>query len=152
MRGRPPRGEWGRPSQGRPLDFSCNIKLLVHHRSLNNEAARRFAAAIAAATGLAAPANADQYDFISALDNRGVTYANIIGMVDIGKGIRHVIRSGGALPAVNSFLAGQGWYSLTERGIIVVYAANNLCPDIWPTLNAQVQPQQPAPVPVADEY
>ena len=46
------------------------------------------AAVIAAATGLAPPANADQYDFISALDNRGVTYANIIGTMDIGRGAR----------------------------------------------------------------
>jgi hypothetical protein len=110
------------------------------------------AAAVAAAMGLAAPANADQYDFISALDNQGVTYTNIIGMMDIGKGICHTIRNGGSLPSVNSFLAGQGWYSPTERGIIVVSAANNMCPDIWPALNAQVRPQQPAPAPVVDEY
>jgi hypothetical protein len=109
------------------------------------------AAAIVAATGLAAPANADQYDFISALDNQGVSYNNILDMIELGKGICHTIRNGGALPGVNSVLASRGWYSPTERGIIVVSAANGMCPDIWPLLTAQVQPPQPAP-PVVSEF
>lgn len=104
------------------------------------------AAAIVAAIGLAAPANADQYDFVSALDNQGVSYNNILDVIEIGKGICHTIRNGGALVSVNSFLSSRGWYSPTERGIIVISAANGMCPDIWPALNAQVQPPQPAPV------
>ncbi len=95
---------------------------------------------------LAPPASADQYDFISALDNQGVSYNNILDMIDIGKAICHSIRNGNALGSVNDALASNGWYSAQERGIIVVAAANTMCPDIWPALNAQVQPQAPSPV------
>lgn len=34
---------------------------------------------------LAGPAHADQYDFISDLDNSGVYYGSIVDMIDIGK-------------------------------------------------------------------
>jgi hypothetical protein len=54
-------------------------------------------AATIATIGLAAPANADQYDFISALDNQGVSYNNIVDMIELGKGICHTIRNGAPL-------------------------------------------------------
>jgi uncharacterized protein DUF732 len=111
-------------------------------------AASAAALSVAADTTLATPASADQYDFISALDNQGVSYDNILDMIDIGKAICHTIRNGGALSSVNSALASSGWYSSNERGIIIASAANGMCPDIWPALRAQVQPppsQAPAP-------
>jgi hypothetical protein len=40
-----------------------------------------------------APARADQYDFISVLDNSGVSYESIVDMIDIGKAICHDLRS-----------------------------------------------------------
>lgn len=92
----------------------------------------------------AAPAQADQYDFISALDNQGVTYTDILGMIEVGKAICHTMRNGGVLGSVNSALASRGWNSPAERGIIIVSAANTMCPDVWPTLNAQVQPPSAA--------
>jgi hypothetical protein len=97
--------------------------------------------AVTAAPVLSSPAaRADEFDFISALDNQGVTYNNILGMINVGKGICHTIRDGGTLASVDADLASRGWESATERGIIVIAAANHMCPDIWPALNAQVQP------------
>jgi hypothetical protein len=112
------------------------------------------AAAVAAATGLAAPANADQYDFISALDDAGVTYVNgsISDMMDLGKGVCHALRSG-TPPGTVSARLGQIGYAGFEQGTIMGAAANGMCPDIWPVLSAWANGvPDPAPVPVIDEY
>ena len=47
--------------------------------------------------GVAAPANADQYDFISYLDNNGVYYDSISDMMDLGKAVCTSTRRTGAL-------------------------------------------------------
>ena len=54
------------------------------------------------------PARADQYDFISALDNVGVSYESIIDMIDIGKALCHDLRSGAAPPVVLGKLQNDG--------------------------------------------
>ena len=51
--------------------------------------------AMCGAVALSVPAHADQYDFISALDNAGVSYESITDMIDIGKALCHDLRSGG---------------------------------------------------------
>lgn len=74
-------------------------------------------------------------------------------MIDTGKAICHTIRDGNSLGSVNSALARDAWHSSEERGIIIMAAANNMCPDIWPTLDAQVhRPQAPPPVAGGGEY
>lgn len=100
----------------------------------------------------AAPAHADQYDFISALDQHGVVYDNISDMINVGKLICHTMRSGGYLGNINKALDHTlGYTSQDERGIIVVSAANTMCPDIWPVLNAQAHADDtPPPPPPAD--
>lgn len=107
----------------------------------------------AAAVVLAPPASADKFDFINELDNQGITYDSISDMIDTGKAICHAIRDGDSLGAVNSALARKGWYSSQERGIIIVAAANHMCPDIWPALRAQVrQPEGAPPAAGGGEY
>ena len=54
----------------------------------------------AVAVALSGPAHADQYDFISQLDNAGVSYKSTIDMIDIGKQLCHDLRNGVAPPAV----------------------------------------------------
>jgi hypothetical protein len=50
--------------------------------------------AVCGAVALSGPAHADQYDFISQLDNSGVSYKSTIDMIDIGKQLCHDLRNG----------------------------------------------------------
>jgi hypothetical protein len=110
------------------------------------------AAATAAAIGLAAPANADQYDFISALDDAGVVYVNgsISDMMDLGKAVCHDLRVG-IPPGTVSVKLGQLGYAGYEQGTIMGAAANGMCPDTWPILSAWANTVR-NPAPVVDEY
>ena len=109
------------------------------------------AAAITVAELVSSPtAAADKYDFIILLDNKGVYYESISDMIDIGKAICHAIRNGGSLLAINDVLDSNGYNSDYERGTIVTSAAAAMCPDIWPTLNAQVAALEAPPPPLND--
>lgn len=87
--------------------------------------------ATSGALALSAPANADQYDFISALDDSGVSYESIVDMIDIGKAACHDLRSGQAPPVVLGKLSRSG-FAPTESAIILVSAVNNMCLDTKP--------------------
>ena len=80
------------------------------------------------AVALSGPAHADQYDFISQLDNSGVSYESMIDMIDIGKELCHDLRNGVAPPAVLGKLQRTG-FATAESAIILVSAVNNMCPD-----------------------
>ena len=84
--------------------------------------------AIWGAVTLSGPAHADQYDFISQLDNSGVSYESMIDMIDIGKELCHDLRNGVTPPAVLGKLQRTG-FALAESAIILVSAVNNMCPD-----------------------
>ncbi|HTH87538.1 DUF732 domain-containing protein [Mycobacterium sp.] len=84
--------------------------------------------AVCGAVALSVPARADQYDFISALDNAGVSYQSILDMIDIGKALCHDLRSGAMPPVVLGKLQATG-FAPTESAIILVAAVNNMCPD-----------------------
>ena len=84
--------------------------------------------AVCMAVTLSVPARADQYDFISALDNAGVSYESILDMIDIGKALCHDLRSGAAPPVVLGKLQNTG-FAPTESAIILIAAVNNMCPD-----------------------
>ena len=84
--------------------------------------------AICGAVALSGPAHADQYDFISQLDNSGVSYKSTIDMIDVGKQLCHDLRNGVAPPAVLGKLQRTGFAS-AESAIILVSAVNNMCPD-----------------------
>jgi hypothetical protein len=86
---------------------------------------------------LAAPARADQYDYVAQLDDRGVYYSSISDVIDTGKMACRLLRSGAGVPAAMNFVARDG-YASYETAIIVVAATQNMCPDAMPVLNAYV--------------
>ncbi len=75
--------------------------------------------AVCGAVMLLGPARADQYDFISALDNAGVSYESMIDMIDVGKALCHDLRSGAAPPVVMGKLQKTG-FAPAESAIILV--------------------------------
>lgn len=87
----------------------------------------------------AAPAHADQYDFVADLDNNGVFYASITDVIDQGKLACRLMRSGAGVPAALNFVA-RGGYSDYETGIIVAAASLNMCPDTQPVVRAFLHP------------
>ncbi|OBJ86050.1 hypothetical protein A9W97_18745 [Mycobacterium gordonae] len=80
------------------------------------------------AVALSGPARADQYDFISQLDNSGVSYASITDMINIGKELCHDLRSEVSPSVVLGKLRRTGFAS-TESAIILTSAVDNMCPD-----------------------
>ena len=70
------------------------------------------------AVTLSGPARADQYDFISQLDNSGVSYKSIIDMITIGKQLCHDLRNGVAPPVVLGKLRKTG-FAPAESAIIL---------------------------------
>jgi hypothetical protein len=89
-----------------------------------------FAAVFAsvAAVALAPPAQADQYEFISFLDNSGVSYGSMIDMIDVGKAVCHDLRSGDTPPIVLARLANVG-FAPAEASLVLVSAVGYLCVD-----------------------
>jgi hypothetical protein len=90
------------------------------------------------ALALSAPARADQYDFISALDSSGVSYESIVDMIDIGKELCHDLRSGTAPPVVLGKLSNTG-FAPAESAIVLMSAVNNMCVDTKPDVVAWVR-------------
>ena len=72
------------------------------------------------AVALSGPARADQFDFITQLDNMGVSHESILDMIDIGKELCHDLRSG-KLQATG--------FAAAESAIILMSAVNNMCLD-----------------------
>ncbi|AKS35858.1 DUF732 domain-containing protein [Mycolicibacterium goodii] len=93
------------------------------------------AATTATATALAAPARADQYDFVAMLDNEGVYYSSITDVIDQGKMACRMLRSGAGMPTTLDYVAGGG-YAPYETAVVVASAAMNMCPDVLPTVRA----------------
>lgn len=93
----------------------------------------------AVALALTAPtAQADQYDFVSDLDNNGIYYSSISDMIDVGKLTCGNLRRG--MPIVGPRGVGAPitrlGYSGLEAAIITYAAASNMCPDQMPRLEA----------------
>lgn len=93
------------------------------------------ASALSAAVALSCPARADQYEFISDLDNSGVSYGSILDMVDIGKELCHDLRNDVSPSAVLGKLRRTG-FAPAESAIVLVSAVNNMCPDTAPWVTA----------------
>ena len=79
------------------------------------------------AVALSGPAHADQDDFISQLDNSGVSYQSTIDIIDVGKQLYHDLRNGATPPAVLGKLQRTG-FAPAESAIILMSAVNNMCP------------------------
>jgi hypothetical protein len=106
------------------------------------------AAALAAAASLkgAAPAEADQYDFVSLLDQSGITYSSVTDAINVGKSVCHSIRTGAYIGDVVDSLSSLGW-SPREDSIIVNAATSAMCPDIGPIIKQQIHPPGTADLP-----
>ena len=83
----------------------------------------------------AAPAHADQYDFVVYLDNNGVYYSSVSGVIDAGKMTCRILRSGGGVPGAMGFL-GRAGYERYEAATIIVGAVDDMCPDTQPVIDA----------------
>lgn len=86
------------------------------------------ALAVVGAVLLSSPARADQYDFISQLDNQGVSYDSMLDMIDIGKELCHDLRSGVVPPVVLGKLQNTGFAPM-EAAIVLTSAVNAMCAD-----------------------
>ena len=96
--------------------------------------------AVAASLALAAPARADQYEYVSVLDNEGVYYSSITDVIDQGKMACRLLRGGAGVPAALNSVTGGG-YAPYESAIIVAAAARNMCPDVMPAIEAFINGQ-----------
>ncbi|WP_328514431.1 DUF732 domain-containing protein [Mycolicibacterium grossiae] len=66
----------------------------------------------------------------------------MLDIIDVGKAVCRTIRNGQSSFAVDQAIAGltlNGYTSNAERAVIVVGAANTMCPDIWPAVRAHQQ-------------
>jgi Protein of unknown function (DUF732) len=77
-----------------------------------------------------------QCDFVSFLDSSGVYYDSISDVIDLGKAVCTSTRRTGATDMAINGLVAAGYYSDVERGAFLIGAANSMCPDIWPAMNA----------------
>jgi hypothetical protein len=89
--------------------------------------------AVCGAVALSGPAHADQYDFITQLDNMGVSYESMLDMIDIGKELCHDLRTGATPPVVLGKLQKTG-FAPAESTIILIAAVNNMCSDTKATV------------------
>ncbi|WP_233213590.1 DUF732 domain-containing protein [Mycobacterium hubeiense] len=103
-----------------------------------NIALRRAAAAcgfvVVGGLALAGPAHADQYEYVSILDNEGVYYSSITDVIDTGKMACRMLRGGADVPAALNYVAGGG-YAPYESAVIVTAAALKMCPDVMPVID-----------------
>lgn len=95
-----------------------------------------FAKAVAAATvvagvslATASPADADQWDFVSFLDNNGVYYTGgVSAAIQLGKVVCSTLRSGVNPGVVFDAVEDRG-FSVNEAALIIVGATTFMCPD-----------------------
>jgi hypothetical protein len=77
----------------------------------------------ACALAVAPPAQADDIDYVMALDDAGVYYSSMSDVIDTGKLVCRSLRGGGSgLDAASGFNA-------AEARIVVRAARSNMCPD-----------------------
>lgn len=93
------------------------------------------AGALAAAAFLAAaPARADQIDYVSYLDDNGVAYRTLGGVIALGKdAVCHPLRDGGDIDSVIGGVVDYG-YTGEETAYIIMGAIRYMCPDQLPAL------------------
>jgi hypothetical protein len=77
---------------------------------------------------VAPPASADQWTYVSQLDNHGVSYPNILNVIETGKTACHYMRGGTNVDQVISGVETLG-YNGFEASVIVSAAVHEMCPD-----------------------
>ena len=92
------------------------------------------AALLALAVFVAPPARADQIDYVSYLDDNGVAYRNLSGVIAVGKDdVCHPLRAGGSIDSVIGDIVDVG-YTGEETAYIIIGAIRYMCPDQLPVL------------------
>jgi hypothetical protein len=92
-------------------------------------------------------AHADEYDFISDIDGRGVYYDDMLDMMDTGKLACATLRRGGntqAVVGITRYLMNEKGFSAQESVIIVTSAAKHMCPDTLALLRTATAGAAPA--------
>ena len=95
-------------------------------------------AALGLIFGNAPASQADQWDYLSYLDDNGVAYSTVSGVISLGKDVCHELRGGTSLRVIGRYLMGPLGYTPEEAGHIVVGAAGGMCPDVIPALEAHL--------------
>lgn len=110
------------------------------------------AAALAACALVLAPtARADQIDYVSYLDDNGVAYRSMSGVIALGKeDVCHPLRSGMSVDSVIGAVVDYG-YTGQETAYIIVGAIQFMCPDQMATLQDWRNHRPPAERPPADQ-
>lgn len=86
----------------------------------------------------AAPAVADENDYIALLDGQDVTYSSPESAIGIGQGICQAFDSGTSLPRIINALHQRGWETPREQAVIIGSAGIALCPSIGPIIRSQL--------------
>lgn len=99
----------------------------------------------AAAFLAAAPARADQADYVSYLNDNGVAYRNLPAVIALGNdNVCRPLRDGGGIDSVIGEVVDSG-YTGEETAYIIIGAIRYMCPDQLPTLQGwRVQHSAPA--------
>ncbi len=89
----------------------------------------------------AAPAHADEFDFVNVLDANGVYYSSISDVINMGKqlcavGRRAPVTGPAMAQGFGTVLQNGGYTSEAEAKIILGAAADQMCPDIIPRVKA----------------
>lgn len=99
--------------------------------------------AMAAGAIIAAPhAKADQYSFLNMLDSNGVAYHDAPGMISDGKLICGELRGHQDVGQIVAQAEHEGGFSGTEAAMVIMAAADEMCPDTIPYLQAQANAAQ----------
>lgn len=86
------------------------------------------AATAAIALALAAPAHADQWEYVTELDNHGVYYSNINDVIDTGKRVCSDLRQ--FHDANRGLMVGKlSGYPPKDAGFIMISATMHMCQD-----------------------
>ena len=102
------------------------------------------AATVAAAIIAAPSAQASQWSYVSFLDDNGVSYSTVSGVIDLGKQVCHELRGGTSLWAVGRHLTGPLGYTGPEAGAIVAGAVAEMCPDAAEAVQQDLDAAGPA--------
>lgn len=95
-------------------------------------------------------AKADQYEYVADLDNNGVYYTSMGGVIDLGKQLCRLARSAPTnhemAVGMSSALKSNGITSNAETEIVISAAVEFMCPDTWPRIKAMNPTPESTPV------
>lgn len=88
-------------------------------------------------------AHADQWNYVTALDDNGVAYSDVVGVIELGKQVCHHLRGGRDFRDAMDVITGPLSYSVPEGAVIIAAAVAFMCPDADPILQQQLGNRTP---------